>query len=87
MRFNHRPVILSVLSVVTLFAMLVFVTNICADMTVGNLARRTAIQSHAGPILLGDPVGGGIPKVRVLPIGDPVGGGIPNVQPNGTQIV
>jgi hypothetical protein len=65
MKFKHvRLMVLSVLFVAILFAIPVFVANIHVNMTLGNLNRRTTIQSHAGAILLGDPVGGGIPQAQ-----------------------
>jgi hypothetical protein len=49
-------------------------------MKTGNLTRKPSTEIQSNAELTGDPVGGGIPNVQIIPLGDPVGGGIPNVQ-------
>jgi hypothetical protein len=63
---------LSALFSAVLFPTLMLRTNGHANATIANLANRPATENHPNTILIGDPVGGGVP------CGDPVGGGVPH---------
>jgi len=49
------------------------------DMKTDNLTSKPVTEIHPSTQLTGDPVGGGVPNVQIIPLGDPVGGGVPQV--------
>ena len=74
-----KLLVLSALFFSILFATSMLMTNTHANMKEDHLVSKSVTEGHPSTILTGDPVGGGFPQVRIVPMGDPVGGGFPQV--------
>jgi hypothetical protein len=80
MRFKIvKLLVLSASFSAILFATPMFMTSTRGNMKTDSLTSKPATEAHPDAILMGDPVGGGVPRVNAILMGDPVGGGVPRV--------